>query len=453
MLPLDTKPGRVSRMHAFRKTSLVFAAAMVAVAVAVAWQGHPAWRWAAVAAALSLPTGVAVAPALAGFQYTLWIVGVVVAGLVKPELFLWSVGGVSTRSPLVVITIVQLVMFGMGTKMSLRDFAGVAKMPQPVLVGVALQFTVMPLVGFSLAKLCGFPPEIGAGVVLIGSCSSGLASNVMCYLAGANLPLSITLTAVATLLAPLVTPFWMTTLVGETVQRSFSAMAGDIIKMTIVPIGAAMLHDYLKTAPAQQRRIVGGVALACAAAAVAIVASGGWSPGDDGSLNPQAMLLVYSLAAPAVGLVYHLLVARWPAVDRHMHYASMFGIIYFTAVTTAAGRDNLLAAGLLLCLAAAVHNMVGYAAGYWLSRAAGLDRQSALTVGFEVGMQNGGMAAGMASAMNKLGTVGLAAAVFSPWMNVTGSLWANYLRRRRPSAQTFPEPTAAPTAPAAAVNE
>jgi BASS family bile acid:Na+ symporter len=113
-----------------------------------------------------------------------------------------------------------------------------------------------------------------------------------------------------------------------------------------------------------------------------------------------------------------------------MPLSSMFGIIYFTAVTTAAGRDDLLKVGGLLFLAAALHNTLGYVLGYWLSRALGMDRTSARTVAFEVGLQNGGMASGLASAMGKLGTVGLAAAIFSPWMNVSGSILANYWRKR-----------------------
>ena len=113
--------------------------------------------------------------------------------------------------------------------------------------------------------------------------------------------------------------------------------------------------------------------------------------------------------------------------------ASMAGIVYFTTVTTAAGRDNLLQVGALLFLASALHNAAGYSFGYWLSRGAGLDKNSARSVAFEVGLQNGGMASGLAGAMGKLATVGLAAAIFSPWMNISGSILANYWKRRPPS--------------------
>ena len=112
-----------------------------------------------------------------------------------------------------------------------------------------------------------------------------------------------------------------------------------------------------------------------------------------------------------------------------MPYVSMFGIVYFTTVTTAAGRDNLMNVGLLLFLVSVFHNAAGYFFGYWLSRAFKIDKNSARTIAFEVGLQNGGMASGLAGTMGKLGTVGLAAAVFSPWMNISGSILANYWRR------------------------
>ncbi len=108
----------------------------------------------------------------------------------------------------------------------------------------------------------------------------------------------------------------------------------------------------------------------------------------------------------------------------------MVGIIYFTTVTTAAGRDNLIKVGGWLFLAAVLHNAAGYFFGYWLSRLFGMDKNASRTIAFEVGLQNGGMASGIAGSMGKLGTVGLAPAVFSPWMNISGSLLANFWRRK-----------------------
>ena len=133
-------------------------------------------------------------------------------------------------------------------------------MPYAVLIGSVLHFTIMPLVGFTLAKLLGFSPEVAAGIVLIGSCSSGLASNVMSYIAKANLPLSITVTAVTTMLAPIMTPTWMKLLAGKMIPVDFIAMMIEIIKLIIVPIGAAMLDECLEHASPRGRRLILGFA-------------------------------------------------------------------------------------------------------------------------------------------------------------------------------------------------
>jgi len=392
------------------------------------------WQPATMFVTVGLALGLGAWPALRGYQFTAWIVAAVTAGLIYPAAFVrW--GDLDLRNPWVIRFVVQTVMFGMGTQMSLRDFAGVARNPRGVLVGIVCHFSVMPLVGLALTKLFHFPPEIAAGIILIGSCSSGLASNVMAFLARANLPLSVTVTAVTTMVAPFMTPLWMKLLAGRLVAVSFFNMMMEIVEIVIVPIGAALLHDYLKhAAPRGRRRVhiaagVGGVWLV-------FIGLGGWRPLQD-TLSPAALTAVgvlgFVAGAIVFGVVYHWLAARRPRLDRLMPVASMAGIVYFTTVTTAAGRDNLLQVGALLFLASALHNAAGYFLGYWLSRGAGLDMNSARSVAFEVGLQNGGMASGLAGAMGKLGTVGLAAAVFSPWMNISGSILANYWRRRPPS--------------------
>jgi BASS family bile acid:Na+ symporter len=290
----------------------------------------------------------------------------------------------------------------------------------------------MPLVGLALIKTFHFDPEIAAGVILIGSCSSGLASNVMAYIAKSNLALSVTVTAVTTMIAPLMTPLWMKLLAGTLVEVSFFKMMLEIIKIVLVPIGAALLHDYLKQASERGRRIIHGTAMV-GAIWILFLGMGGWTLIKVNVPDPTVSLISmggFLLGAVVVGVVYHFLTLNLSWLDRRMPVLSMAGIVYFTTVTTAAGRDNLLQVGGLLFLAAAMHNAAGYGFGYWLSRAAGLDKNSARSVAFEVGLQNGGMASGIAGAMGKLGTMGLAAAIFSPWMNVSGSVLANYWRKR-----------------------
>lgn len=396
------------------------------------------WQILAVLFAVALPIGLRFIPKLRSYQFTAWIIAAVVCAMIYPERFL-HIGSLDTRNPWLILLVIQLVMFGMGTQMSLKDFAGVLKMPHGVIIGLTCQFTIMPLVGYALAKSFNFPPEIAAGIVLIGSCSSGLASNVMAYLAGANLALSITLVACATLLAPIMTPFWMTKLAGEFVEVDFFDMMIKISKMVLVPIGAALLHDYLRFASARGRRVVKGL-LVFAVLWLGFLLMGGWSMIESGLAGRTEIeqaryaavisLFGFALCAVIAGVVYHQLTKRWAIIERKMPLFSMFGIVYFTTVTTAAGRDNLLVIGFMLFLAAIIHNTAGYALGYWLSRLCRLDKQSARAIAFEVGLQNGGMASGLAGAMGKLGTVGLAAAIFSPWMNVSGSILANYWKRR-----------------------
>jgi BASS family bile acid:Na+ symporter len=418
-------------------------AALLSFVVGMAAGNAALWRPAAVAASVGLAVGLGGMPALKGYQFTIWIIAAVTAAMVYPGAVLkW--GDFDLRNKWLILIVVQTVMFGMGTQMSLKDFAGVVKTPRGVLVGIVCHFSVMPLVGLGLTKVFHFPPEIAAGVILIGSCSSGLASNVMAYIAKSNLSLSVTVTAVTTMIAPLMTPLLMKNLAGTLVVVKFLNMMLEIIKIVLVPIGAALLHDYLKTASAQGGRVVSGVA-AFGTGWLLFLALGGWGWLSANVEGPPLMLdgiFGFFLGAVVVGVAYHKLTTRLTWLDSRMPVFSMAGIVYFTAVTTAAGRDNLLEVGALLFLASALHNAVGFGFGYWLSRAAGLDKNSARSVAFEVGLQNGSMASGIAGALGKLGTMGLAAAVFSPWMNISGSMLANYWRKRpveKPQAAQRPE--------------
>ena len=328
-------------------------------------------------------------------------------------------------------------------------------MSRGVVVGLILQFSIMPIVGYTIGHVFGFDPEIAAGMVLIGSCSSGLASNVMAYMARANLALSVAVTAIGTLFAPVMTPLWMKLLASESVEVSFMSQMLTIIKIVIVPIGAALIHDYLKTSRGTLSSEIGereggrasshGPRIVLTLAILGIIwlaamALGGWkylsSLLPEGSMTTLGMIGFF-WAAIVAGAVYHQLTRIAPQIERVMPRLSMAGVIFFTAVTTAVGRDNLLAIGWLLLVAVVIHNLVGYTLGYWLSRAAGLDKNSARSVSLEVGIHNGGMAIGVASTMGRLATVGLAAAIFSPWMNISGSILANYWRKRPGEERTI----------------
>ena len=309
---------------------------------------------------------------LKGFSFTVLIFAAVIAALFYPNLFL-QIGSFELKR--LIVPLLMIIMFGMGTSMSFKDFVGVVKMPKGVLIGLVLQFTVMPFIGFGLAYVSALPPEIAAGVILVGCSPSGLASNVMAYISGANLALSLTLTAMATLLAPLVTPFFMKLLANELVPIDFIGMFWSIMKIVILPIVLGLL------------------------------------------LN-------------------HFVKKRLRLLNKVLPLVSMAGIALIIVIITAAGRDSLLSIGLILILVVVMHNLCGFTLGYFGGRLSGLDVASSRTIAFEVGMQNAGLASGIALEMGKLATMGLASAVFGPWMNISGSSLASIWKERKPKKAT-----------------
>ena len=313
---------------------------------------------------ISLSIGVKGYKNVKGFSFALLIFACVTVAMYYPSTFLkWG----SFELKTLIVPLLQIIMFGMGTAMSLKDFGAVVKNPKAVFIGLACQFTIMPIIGLILTIAFDFPPEIAAGVILIGSSPSGLASNVMAYIGKANLALSVTLTTVATLLAPFVTPVLMKMLGDQLVPIDLWGMMWSITKITILPIIAGLIFNKVahgKTA--------------------------------------------------------------W--LDKAMPLLSMGGIALIVTIITAAGRDNLLAMGILLVIVGLIHNSSGYFLGYWSCKLFGLDEKSCRTIAFEVGMQNAGLASGLANEMGKIATVGLAPAVFGPMMNITGSSLATWWR-------------------------
>ena len=178
---------------------------------------------------------------LRGFSYTATIFAAVSTALFYPNYFT-EINGFKLSS--LITPLLQLIMFGMGTSMSFKDFAGVVKMPKGVLIGVGSHFIIMPLLGFTLASLSGFPPEIAAGIILVGCSPNGMASNVISYLAKANLALSVTITAVSTSLAPFVMPLLMKLLAGAFIEIHPFDMMIDIFKIVIIPVGGGLIFNH-----------------------------------------------------------------------------------------------------------------------------------------------------------------------------------------------------------------
>lgn len=314
---------------------------------------------------------------LKGQGFGLAVLGSAAAAFAFPGAFkTW--GGVKLTT--LVVPAIQLIMFGMGTTLSLKDFVRVVKAPWSVAVGVVLQFLVMPLVGFGLAKLCGFDGELAAGCVLVGSVAGGTASNVIAYLAKANVALSVTMTCCSTLLSPIATPFMMKALAGCFVEIDALKMMAEILKVVLVPVAAG-------------------------------------------------------------GLVHAILRQQFEAhkvlFDRILSTVSIVGICFTLLALTAPSRDTFASAGVLIVAAAVVHNTFGYLSGYWLTRLLSrwlpFGETDARTVAIEVGMQNGGMAGALAIGVLNSTIAALPANVFSIWMNFSGSVLANFWSRRPPA--------------------
>ncbi|TKJ36147.1 MAG: bile acid:sodium symporter [Planctomycetes bacterium B3_Pla] len=372
---------------------------------------------------------------LKSFAFTVWVFAFVSASMVYPGAFMTWLG---VDLKILIVPLIQIIMFGMGTTLSVADFGRVFKMPWPVLVGFVLQFSVMPLTGLVLARAFGFEAEIAAGVVLIGSCPGGVASNLMTYLAGGNVALSVTMTSCSTLVSPLMTPFLMDKLAGQFIEIEFLKMMFGIINMIIVPIVAGLIANrilYSRHKAFSQGRVLAliGVASILLAAGVGLFAPAAVFTYGDASLQKDGFVVGLSLIG--VVALAKLVIGVWLKgpehwMDKALPIVSMTGICYIIAIITARSRDDLMTVGVYLIAAAIIHNFVGYILGYWFARAARLDESSCRTVAFEVGMQNGGMASGLAMNVLKSAPAALAPAIFGPWMNVSGSVMATWWHRK-----------------------
>jgi BASS family bile acid:Na+ symporter len=369
---------------------------------------------------------------LRGLAFTVWVLTFVAVSMVWPGAFgQWL--GIDLK--LLIVPLVQVIMFGMGTKLSVQDFLRVLIMPRPVLIGVVLHFGVMPLTGYAIAKMFGFPPEIAAGVVLVGSVSSGVASNVIVYLARGNVALAVTVTACSTLVSPLMTPLLMKTLAARLVPIDFLAMMVEVFNMVIVPVVAGLIAHRILYGPGrwfESARYLGPIAAASFALAAATGLARLGQIGPLATLARGAVIGFLLLGLVALTKLFATLRRRasrdW--VDQALPIISMTGICLIIAIITARSRDRLLVVGPALIVAAILHNTIGYLLGYWLARAVRLDESACRTIAVEVGMQNGGMATGLAMSVLQSADAALAPAIFGTWMNISGSLLAGWWRRR-----------------------
>lgn len=315
-----------------------------------------------------------------GFAFTLWVAAFVAAAMFYPLAFRswngYALGGL-------IVPLIQIIMFGMGTQLTLGDFQRVLAFPRPVLIGIVLQFTIMPMLGAFVAATFAGDPEVAAGMILVGASPGGVASNVMTYLAGGSVALSVTMTACSTLMAPLMTPLAMRLLAGTYVEVPFVGMMISILQMIIVPIAAGLIVNWL--------------------------------------LHRVARTM------PGAAAISTAIMKALPAV-------SMIAICFIIAIITSISRDQLLAGSFVAAIiaAAAIHNGAGYLLGYWGARVLRLTEVESRTVAIEVGLQNAGMASGLAISVLKSPLAAIPPAVFGPWMNMTGAMLASWWANRPP---------------------
>lgn len=262
------------------------------------------------------------------------------------------------------------VMFGMGLSLRGRDFALVLRRPRDVAIGVAAQFICMPLIAWALSKALNLPPELALGVILVGACPGGTASNVIAYLAKGDVALSVTMTSCSTLLAPFATPAIVWLLAGESVGVDAAAMFVSIVKIVIVPV-------------------VVGVAA--------------------NELLP-------------------LFAAR---VRRAMPAFSSVVVAVIVAGVVAAGAERIRATAGLVALVVVLHNGLGLALGWGVGRLFRMDAARRRTLAIEVGMQNSGLAVSLAAIhFASMPLAAVPGALFSVWHNVSGAVFANLCARR-----------------------
>ena len=272
--------------------------------------------------------------------------------------------------PTTINYLLGLVMFGMGLTLNLKDFKIVFSRPKDVIIGCLAQFTVMPLLAWLLTRLFSLDEALALGVVLVGCCPGGTASNVITYLAKGDLALSVGMTGVSTLLAPFLTPLLTWALAGKSINVDMVSMFLSILWVVILPI------------------------------VVGLIVKGMWPQFTD------------------------------KATDYLPAFSSV-AIAFIVAIVISATADRLLAGGLLIVVVVMLHNICGFGIGYLTGRLLGLQEAKKRAISIEVGMQNSGLASSLATIhFAAYPLAAIPGAIFSVWHNISGAAIA-YLYRKK----------------------
>jgi BASS family bile acid:Na+ symporter len=273
-----------------------------------------------------------------------------------------------------VTLLLGIIMFAMGVTLTPADFRRVARQPAPVVAGIVLHYIIMPLAAFLIAKILGLSPQLTVGMILVGSVASGTSSTVMVYLAGGDVALSVTISAVSTLVGVIATPLLVRLYVSHGIEVNTLGLLLSIVRIVLIPVALGVV----------------------------------------------------------VNVLVHGLVRR---VEPILPLVSMVSILLIIAAVVSGTAGAIASVGPIVLLAVVLHNATGYLGGYWGGRLLGFDESVCRTLAFEVGMQNSGLAATLGK-LYFTPLAALPGAIFSVWHNISGSLLAGYWNGRQPQART-----------------
>ncbi|WP_430503861.1 bile acid:sodium symporter family protein [Haloparvum sp. PAK95] len=309
---------------------------------------------------MSITGGISRTATVASKYFVVWVIAASALALASPDTFVPVLNYVNP--------LLGIIMLGMGLTLLPEDFRRLLERPVDVGIGAVTQWLVMPLAAYGLYLAFDLPDAVGVGLILVGTAPGGTASNVMAYLGRGDVALSVAITTLTTLAAPIVMPAWTLFILGEGIDVTFLEMFTSIVKIVIIPVVLGFGLRYV--------------------------------------------LDRYAPGAAAVG------VDVFPVI-------SVTAIVAIVAGVVGANVDNILTAGALVVAAVVIHNSIGLGAGYGVGRAFGMSEDRVRTTVFEVGLQNSGLAVALAASLFEPAAA-LIPALFSVWHNVSGPALASY---------------------------
>jgi bile acid:Na+ symporter, BASS family len=367
---------------------------------------------------------------LKGLSFTCQIFAFVSFTLYFPQLFTnW---GFDTNK--LIVPSIQVIMFGMGTKLSIGDFVKELKKPFKVIIASVMCYVLMPLIALIIIKVYQFPPEVAAGIILLGVGPAGAASNVMTYLAKGNLALSMTVTTLTTLVSPLATPFLMQLLAGQYIHVDAVGMMISILNMLFIPVIAGIIiNKILYGNLSWTKKDLNIGIMAAISFIVGLVLLFVPFPASLKSMQTGFILIAWAITIVSVTIIA-VRRANGPKnwMDLILPKLSLTAIMLYIVIVAAHNKATLLSIGPALFIAVIIHNVLGFISGYSLSKAFGFDEADARAITMEVGTKNAGLAVGLAYDVLKSQAAALAPLIFGTWMNISASSLATFWSQREP---------------------